>query len=224
MGYFEDKLRIMITRLSKDARKEFERAKDRIASELQLHVECDVWEPDADLDESIISLHSATDTISATEYLERKFFELGGRIEDLQINSQDLDKVQDSINDHFFDEPTRGFVYVAWRMRPEGYFYVGKAGDHSRLRLKQHGSIANSIRDSKYISLLFPPRGRESILFECEAALIHVVDAFSARQGIRGLTLNHQRPRLPVTQQVNSVHAGLERLLTKSARRLGLPR
>ena len=72
----------------------------------------------------------------------------------------------------------RGFVYFAWRSRPEKYFYVGKAGSGARINVDTHGKLLESLRREKAsrLSLIFPAKSTADNVSSLEAALIHLIE------------------------------------------------
>ncbi len=72
----------------------------------------------------------------------------------------------------------RGFVYFAWRSRPEAYYYVGKAGSNARVNLDAHGKLLESLKKEKAsrLSFIFPAKSTSDNIASLEAALIHLVE------------------------------------------------
>lgn len=71
----------------------------------------------------------------------------------------------------------RGFVYFAWRSRPERYFYVGKAASSARVNLDTHGKLLESLREKKAsrLSLIFPAKSTAENIANLEAALLNLI-------------------------------------------------
>ena len=72
----------------------------------------------------------------------------------------------------------RGFVYFAWRSRPESYFYVGKAGSSSRVNLDAHGKLLESLKNDKAsrLSFIFPAKSTPENIAYLEAALLNLIE------------------------------------------------
>jgi len=71
--------------------------------------------------------------------------------------------------------PNRGFVYIARRKRPEEFFYVGKAGSVSRLRLHAHGPLAYSLNKCSHLTVIYPLQSRDNTLLKIEASTIAIL-------------------------------------------------
>ena len=72
----------------------------------------------------------------------------------------------------------RAFVYIAWRSRPEEYYYVGKAGSSKRVNLDNHGKLLESLKKEKAsrLSFIFPAKSTSENISSLEAALIHLIE------------------------------------------------
>jgi len=70
----------------------------------------------------------------------------------------------------------RGFVYVAWKSRPEEYYYVGKASSSARVNLNSHGTLLEALKDSSRLSFLMPAKSTANVLSNLEAAMIHLIE------------------------------------------------
>lgn len=127
----------------------------------------------------IQSAQDAADEADACDYLFEKVLEASnGVVCDVRMPAN-LRDLQDEIYDLFDrgDAPRRGFVYVAWRSKPEEYWYVGKASAVGRLNLAAHGKLAHASAYATTLSLLFPTQSREEILRGVEASLLRVITA-----------------------------------------------
>lgn len=116
--------------------------------------------------------------LDATGYLAEKV--LGAEnmnIVDLRLQN-DLLKTQERILEMFANKeaPSRGFVYVAWSMKPEKFYYVGKAKTVARLNLAQHGKLAHATANATQLSLVFPSQSTEETLAGVEASLIALIE------------------------------------------------
>ena len=86
--------------------------------------------------------------------------------------------------DHGFDDygsalRQSGFVYIAWSERTaetHRYRYVGKATDASRFEFAKHSALVEAVGHSTTLSLVYPKKSTQEILYELEAALLHVVE------------------------------------------------
>ena len=124
------------------------------------------------------AVRSAAELVDAADYVNEKLLSAAnGLVIDLRL-SKDLRAVQDDIYGLFEEKaaPRRGFVYIAWRGRPERYVYVGKAGGVARLNLAQHGKLARATVDATSLSLLFPTQSRDEILLGLEASVIRLIE------------------------------------------------
>jgi hypothetical protein len=126
---------------------------------------------------------------------------------EIPVTRSDLSDLRDRIEAALIDEGTgeRGFVYVAWRGRPEEFWYVGKASSPERvLHLETHGKLGHALGESTTLSLLFPTQARADILGDLEASVLALV--------------THQTSRLPVNNERQETlrsgrHSGRLRML-----------
>lgn len=72
----------------------------------------------------------------------------------------------------------RGFVYFAWRSKPERYLYVGKAASSARVNLDSHGKLLESLDHEKAsrLSFIFPAKSTKDNIANLEAALLNLVE------------------------------------------------
>lgn len=70
----------------------------------------------------------------------------------------------------------RGFVYLAWKSKPEAYFYVGKAGSSKRVNVDSHGKLLESLKKASYFTLVFPSKSTRENLSNLEAAIINLIE------------------------------------------------
>jgi hypothetical protein len=153
--------------------------------------------------------HCVTERVLAAE---------NGRVIDIPMPpGKDLRDVQARIFECFESKqaPERGFVYVAWRQRPERYIYVGKAGNTDRMNLAAHGKLARATAEATLLSLAFPAQSREEYLLEVEASIIELVTHFTGDKP----ELNDRPARVPTWH----AQAGLDSLadyLAKESDRL----
>mgnify|MGYP000488249941 CR=1 FL=1 len=82
--------------------------------------------------------------------------------------------LQDVINE--LEVNNKSFVYIAWKKRPEEYYYVGKAKTSSRINLSSHGNLLESLKKATYFSLLFPEKATQEVNSNLEAALINLIE------------------------------------------------
>ncbi len=83
-------------------------------------------------------------------------------------------RIQASLNDSSLKN--KSYVYIAWKMRPEEYFYVGKAKSSSRTNLSGHGNLLESLKQASYFSMLFPYRPIKTTISNLEASLINLIE------------------------------------------------
>lgn len=115
--------------------------------------------------------------VDAADFIGKIMEGANFRIEEVPW-SDDLERNQARI-ERTFDEqavPDRGFVYVAWRGKPAGYEYVGKAGSRERLNLAGHGKLASTQGRATRLSLLFPSQSRDETLRKFESSIIRVIE------------------------------------------------
>jgi hypothetical protein len=84
--------------------------------------------------------------------------------------------IAETLDEH--NKTDRGFVYFAWRSRPETYYYVGKAGSGARVNLDNHGKLLEALKKEKAsrLSFIFPAKSTSANISNLEAALIHLVE------------------------------------------------
>lgn len=97
-------------------------------------------------------------------------FDLKGKPRNLEYLN---DWFQDNLKSHKIGN--RSYVYMAWKMRPEEYMYVGKGKSGSRINLTTHGKLLESLKDATYFSMLFPNPGTAKIISNLEASLITLI-------------------------------------------------
>lgn len=135
------------------------------------------------------------------------------RVVDIRVAGLHVRDVQNEIALTCADQrfPRRGFIYVAWRARPEAYHYVGRASSAARLNQHSHGMLALAIRDSVTLSLLFPHHSRARNIVDVEASVMRVISAFTGKMP----TWNDRPepiPRLDPSKCLNGVSWQLTRL------------
>ncbi len=136
--------------------------------------------------------------LDATGYLNEKVLEASNsEFVDLSLRN-DLLATQQEIYEKFAsnEAPTRGFVYVAWSMRPETYYYIGKAKTVDRLTLAQHGKLAHATANATKLSLVFPSQSTAEILGGVEASLMALIEFHTDRLPL----LNERRERVRPNQ------------------------
>lgn len=84
--------------------------------------------------------------------------------------------INETLDEH--NRTDRGFVYFAWRAKPEAYYYVGKAGSGARVNLDAHGKLLEALKKEKAsrLSFIFPAKSTPDNISSLEAALIHLVE------------------------------------------------
>lgn len=84
--------------------------------------------------------------------------------------------IVETLEEH--NKTDRGFVYFAWRSKPEAYYYVGKAGSGARVNLDSHGKLLEALKQEKAsrLSFIFPAKSTNNNISSLEAALIHLVE------------------------------------------------
>ncbi len=102
----------------------------------------------------------------------------------IEINLLGLDRsrenlksiITEALEEH--NKADRGFVYFAWRSKPEAYYYVGKAGSGARVNLDTHGKLLEALKREKAsrLSFIFPAKSTSDNISNLEAALIHLVE------------------------------------------------
>ncbi|MFZ5698676.1 MAG: hypothetical protein ACOY9J_08210 [Pseudomonadota bacterium] len=70
----------------------------------------------------------------------------------------------------------RGFVYVAWKARPEEFHYVGKAGSSARMNLDAHGKLLEALKSASTLSFIFPAMSKANTISNLEAAMMHLIE------------------------------------------------
>ena len=113
------------------------------------------------LDRALAEAVDMAESADAANYAHERLFTCGNcrLVFDLPL-LKGLRDVQNQIVASFEDQrmPRRGFVYVAWRSRPEKFLYVGKASDATRLNLTRHGKLARATAEATTISSYFHRR------------------------------------------------------------------
>jgi hypothetical protein len=112
----------------------------------------------------------------------------------------------------------RGYVYVAWRRRPEAYFYIGKAGSNDRVNLDQHGKLLEALKSGRAttLSFVFPSKSTKMNVTDIEAALLqlvvsrtgHLPKENSRRESI-GFVYNHGSKLVEVAKMLEQIRKGL---------------
>ena len=142
---------------------------------------------------------------------------------DLELKgvSRDVNSLNGRIREFLNDTNPRdrGFAYVAWRMRPEQYYYVGKAGGNARLNLAQNGDLLDALKleNATFLSLVFPPMSTPLNVANLEAAILHLIRYKTGR-----LPLNNTRKEsLTAKLDCRAEMAQIRRLISQIARKLG---
>lgn len=180
----ERKLKALRQRVARTVEREAERTLLRLAR--QINEVMTTWEW-AELPKrrtqaiasAISEARAYTTTLDAAAYLEERILkEPSALVVDLRVK-RDLLALQEQIQDLFErgEAPRRGFVYVAWSVRPERFYYVGKAKGVKRLNLASHGKLARATAPghATHLSLLFPAQSRERVLRDVEASVLRLV-------------------------------------------------
>jgi len=81
--------------------------------------------------------------------------------------------IQDLLEE--LDKSKQSFVYMAWKQKPEEYFYIGKAKSNTRVNLAGHGNLLASLQHATYFTMLFPFNNSKKVRSNLEAALINLV-------------------------------------------------
>jgi len=104
------------------------------------------------------------------------------RAKSIDINLLGIDRSRDNLKSVIaktldkHNKTDRGFVYCAWRSRPETYYYVGKAGSRTRVNLDTHGKLLEALKKASRLSFIFPAKSTSDNISSLEAALIHLVE------------------------------------------------
>jgi len=105
-------------------------------------------------------------------YDESKILEI--RLTNKSRDIADLNTlIQSSLNN--FNLKNQSYIYIAWKLRPEEYFYVGKAKTSSRTNLSNHGKLLESLKQASYFSMIFPHKPTKNTISNLEAALINLI-------------------------------------------------
>jgi hypothetical protein len=179
----EDKLKRMCNSADRSAWQDLHRYTKDIAREVAKVLSTGRWGDLPSKTQRFLSkvaddARGAADLGNAAELINNKVFKSqNSRVKDLKI-STDLREVQEQIR-NLFDTakvPKRGFIYVAWKAKPELFMYVGKAGNVERLNLAAHGKLAHAAAHVTTISLIFPSQSRKDVLSGLEASVIRVIE------------------------------------------------
>ena len=82
--------------------------------------------------------------------------------------------IHESLNEHSLK--SNSFVYIAWKNRPENYYYVGKGKTSTRMNLTTHGNLLESLKQASYFAMLFPNSSKQHIISNLEASLINLIE------------------------------------------------
>lgn len=169
------------------------------------------------LDKVTDEVKSLSLPIDAAEYLDskvtsasnRKFFEM-------VLKKYDFDSWRDLIRGSYATGkiPDRGFVYVAWRKRPETYYYVGLASSNNRIDLTGHGKLTEALRQATCLSLIFPGQSTHETLAGVEAALLSLIEIKMG--GMPTLNIKRELVRPHIGSTDLSVLAGMLRRIAKT--------
>lgn len=112
--------------------------------------------------------------------------------------------------EYFFKgkESDRGFVYVAWRGRPEAFLYVGKASSKSRLDLRKNAKLARAITRATTFSVVYPKINNLEILKGLEASIICVINS----EGYHTIEFNDKTEIVPYGAASGVFHGVVQRL------------
>ncbi len=69
------------------------------------------------------------------------------------------------------------YVYMAWKNRPEEYYYVGQGKTGARINLSSHGKLLESLKHATYFTMLFPVSAKKDIISNLEAAVINLIES-----------------------------------------------
>jgi hypothetical protein len=198
MAGFETKLRAFVERGDEEGDAQLTLATERLGDFLAGMLQGNAFAPFHDrdmqlLDGVIEEARDAAKVLDATDIIRKNILHGRGQIVDVPMH-HDLREAQARIQAAFEDGrlPERGFVYVAWRARPERFIYIGKAASVRRLHLPAHGKLAHATASASTLSLLFPPRSEPRVIDIIETSAMALVDRYS----VRGLELNDTLGRL----------------------------
>ena len=125
--------------------------------------------------------------------------------------------IDDTLDKH--NKTDRGFVYFAWRSKPEAYYYVGKAGSGSRVNLDSHGKLLEALKKRKAsrLSFIFPAKSTNDNIATLEAALIHLVEFKTGRIPEE----NDRKEKLKFDYECGEELLAIQQLIAKIHRQLG---
>lgn len=151
---------------------------------------------DRNLREAAEAAVDAAELADAANFVSDKLLRAtNGRIVDLKMDIH-LRTIQQQIYQLFETgkAPSRGFVYVAWSVRPERFMYVGKARQINRLNLVSHGKLSHAAAHVTTLSLLFPTQSLDETLLALEASVVRLVQHSTGTLP----ELNDRREEVPV--------------------------
>jgi len=99
---------------------------------------------------------------------------------DIDLNGipRTLERLSEEIEDTLKDnrKADRKFVYLAWRSKPEDYYYAGKAGSNGRVNLAAHGKLLEGLKEATRLSFIFPAMSTDENIANLEAAVLNLVE------------------------------------------------
>lgn len=155
--------------------------------------------------------------IDAAEYLNSKVISASNRFYvEIDSTKNDFDSWRDLIRDSYAtgEIPDRGFVYVAWRKRPETYYYVGLASSDTRIDLTGHGKLTAALHQATCLSLIFPGQSTHETLAGVESALLSLIEIKMGEMPTLNVKRESVRPHIGSTDL--SVLAGMLRRIAKT--------
>jgi predicted nucleic acid-binding protein len=92
--------------------------------------------------------------------------------------SRTIERLTREIEDklHKYGKTDRKFVYLAWKSRPETYYYAGKAGSPGRVNLAAHGKLLEALKEASRLSFIFPAKSTDENISNLEAAVLNLVE------------------------------------------------
>ena len=104
----------------------------------------------------------------SAKHIELKLTGINRNIESLNTT------IKNGLAEH--NSTDKEYVYMAWKNRPEEYFYVGRAKSKSRTNLASHGNLLESLKQATFFSILIPPRSNKETIDNLEAAIITLIE------------------------------------------------
>lgn len=190
MSHLETRLKSLKESAWELATRDLEEALERLTEEIgDLLVESDLDAVQSELDaseasEAILDAHHAAELIDACTLLEQKVLECsaaGVGFHDVSLAGvTDYARIRERIEAEC--DIARGFVYVAWKRRPEVFYYVGRATSVARIQqLDRHGKLLEASRSATTLTLVKPSQSTETNLVAVEASILTIIDRVLGR-------------------------------------------